>query len=51
MIQAAEANKQKLQQQVQKLTGMVKCFRNITANPVNELLSRLKLDLNLFTGG
>jgi hypothetical protein len=51
MIQVAEVSKQTLQQQVQNLTGMVGCFRNIAANSVNEVLNRLELDLNLSTGG
>jgi hypothetical protein len=53
VIQAAEADKQILQQEVQNLTGMVEYFRNTTANSVNEVLNRLKLDLNLnlYTGG
>ncbi|KAL8643185.1 MAG: hypothetical protein Q9228_000170, partial [Teloschistes exilis] len=53
VIQAAEADKQILQQEVQNLTGMVEYFRNTTANSVNEVLNRLKLDLNLdlYTSG
>lgn len=52
VIQAAEADKQILQQEVQNLIGMVEYFRNTTANSVNEVLNRLKLDLNLnlYTG-
>ena len=51
VIQAAEVDKQILQQEVQNLTGMVEYFRNTIANSVNEVLNILKLDLNLYTGG
>jgi hypothetical protein len=51
IIQAAEVDKQTLQQQVQNPTGMVEYFRKITANSVNKVLNRLKLDVNLSTGG
>ncbi len=46
VIQAAEVDKQVLQQEVQNLTSMVEYFRN-TTNSVNEVLDRLKVDLNL----
>jgi len=48
IIQAAEVDKEILQQEVQNLSGMVEYFRHTTANSVNEVLTRLKLDLNLF---
>ena len=51
IVQAAEVDKQMLQQELQNLTDMVEHFRNTTANSVNEVLNRLKLDLNLYTGG
>ena len=51
VIQAAEVDKQILQQEVQNLTGIVEYFRNTTANSVNKVLNRLKLDLNLYTSG
>ncbi len=50
IIQAAEMDKQILQQQVQNLTGMVEYFRNTTVKSVDEFINRLKLDLNLSTG-
>ena len=46
VTQAAKVDKQILQQEVQNLTGMVEYFRN-TTNSVNEVLDRLKVDLNL----
>ena len=51
MIQAAEADKHILQQEVQNRTAMVEYFRHTTATSVNEVLTRLKLDLSLFGGG
>ncbi|KAK3169330.1 hypothetical protein OEA41_008713 [Lepraria neglecta] len=51
IIQAAEVDKQMLQQEVQNLTGMVEYFRNTIANSVHEVLKRLKLDLSLYTSG
>lgn len=49
IIQAAEMNKQLLQQQVQILTNMIEYFKNTTVKSVNKFINRLKLDLNLFT--
>jgi len=49
-IQAAEMNKQALQQEVQNLTGVIECLRHITVKSVDKFLNRLKLDLNLFIG-
>ena len=49
-IQAAEMDKQILQQEVQSLTGVIECLRNTTAKSVDEFLHRLKLDLSFFTG-
>jgi len=51
IIQAAEMDKQTLQQEVQNLTGIVEYLRNTTVKSVDEFLNRLKLDLNLFTDG
>jgi len=48
-IQAAEMDKQTLQQEIQSLTGVVEHLRNTTVKSVDEFLHRLKLDLNLFT--
>ena len=50
ITQAAEMDKQLLQQQVQNLTSMVKYFRNTTVKSVNEFISKLMLDLNPQTG-
>ena len=50
LIQAADMEKQLLQQQVLSLTGMVEYLRNTTVNSVDEFISRLKLDLSLFRG-
>lgn len=47
--QAAEIEKQTLQQQVQSLIDMGEYFRNTTTNSVNEFVNKLKLDLNLST--
>ena len=49
IIQAAEVDKQMLQQEVQNLTGIVEYFRHTIAN--SEVLNRLKLDLSLYTSG
>lgn len=49
IMQAAEVNKQILQQQVQNLTGMVEYFKNTTVKSVDEFINKLKLDLNLCT--
>lgn len=46
ITQAAEMDKQLLQQQVQNLTSMVKYFKNTTVKSVNEFVSKLMLDLN-----
>ncbi len=50
-IQAAEMDKQALQQEVQNLTGVIECLRHTTVKSVDKFLNRLKLDLNLFIGG
>ena len=47
MIQAAQAGEQILQQKVQELSNVVDRFKTTTALSVNEVLNRLKLDLNL----
>jgi len=49
-LQAAEMNKQALQQEVQNLKDVIECLRHITVKSVDEFLNRLKLDLNLFIG-
>jgi hypothetical protein len=49
IVQAAEMDKQLLQQQVQNLTGMVEYVRNTTVKSVNELTSKLMLDLSFRT--
>ena len=49
-IQAAEMDKQTLQQEVQSLTGVIEYLRNQTVKSVDEFLHRLKLDLSCFTG-
>ncbi len=46
VIQAAEIDKRRLQQDVQNLTGVVELLRITTVKSVDEFLSRLKLDLN-----
>ena len=51
VIQAAEIDEQMLQQDVQNLTGVVEYLRNTTVKSVDEFLHKLKLDLNLSTGG
>ena len=50
MVQEAEMEKQILQQQVQTLTDMIEYFKSTTVKSVDEFISRLKLDLNLFPG-
>ena len=40
-----------LQQDVQNLTDVIEALRTTTVKSVNEFLYKLKLDLNLFTGG
>ena len=47
-IQAAEMDKQALQQEVQNLTGVIEYLRNTAVKSVDEFLHRFKLDLNLF---
>ena len=49
LIQAAERDKQILQQDVQNLTGAVEASRTTTVKSVNKFLHKLKLDLNLYT--
>lgn len=51
VIQAAEIDKRRLQQDVQNLTGVVEFLRSTTVKSVDEFLSRLKLDLNGTTDG
>lgn len=49
ITQAAEMDKQTLQQEVQSLTGVVEHLRRTTVKSVEDFLHRLKLDLDLFT--
>jgi len=49
ITQAAEMDKQTLQQEVQSLTGVVEHLRRTTVKSVEDFLYRLKLDLDLFT--
>jgi len=51
IIQAAEMDKQALQQEVQTLTGVIEYLRHTTVKSIDKFLNRLKLDLNLFIGG
>ena len=46
-LQAAEKDKQSLQQEVQTLTGTLNFFRQTTCRSVDEFLNRLKLELDL----
>lgn len=50
-MQAAEMDKQMLQQTVQNLAGVVEFLRITTVKSVDEFLNRLKLDLNCTTNG
>ncbi|KAK3166759.1 hypothetical protein OEA41_009884 [Lepraria neglecta] len=50
-MQAAEADKQALQQEVQTLKGVTEYLRQTAVKSVDEFLNRLKLDLDLFSGG
>ena len=51
VIEAAETDKHRLNQDVQNLTGVVEFLRSATVKSVDEFLSRLKLDLNRITHG
>ncbi len=51
IAQAAEMDKQMLQEEVQELQGMLKLLRHTTSKSVKEFLNRLQLDLNLPTSG
>ncbi len=51
VIQAAEMDKQMLQQDVQNLSGVVEFLGNTIVKTVDEFLNRLKLEMNLFTEG
>lgn len=50
-VQAAEMDKQMLEQTVQNLAGVVEFLRITTVKSVDEFLNRLKLDLNCTTNG
>jgi hypothetical protein len=50
-MQAAEMDKQMLEQTVQNLAGVVEFLRITTVKSVDEFLNRLKLDLNCTTNG
>ena len=51
VIEAAEADKHRLNQDVQNLTGVVESLRSATVKSVDEFLNRVKLDLNCITDG
>lgn len=51
IVQAAETDKQLLQQKVQKLQGMLDFLRHTTSNAVTEFLHRLRLDQSLPSSG
>ena len=51
LIQAADIEKESLQQQVLSLTGIVEYLRNTMVNSVDEFISRFKLDLSLIRSG
>ena len=46
-VQAAETDKQLLQQEVQELQGTLDLLRHTTSNAVTEFLHRLRLDQSL----
>ena len=46
-IQAAEEDKQRLEQQVQSLTRLVEYVKNTTAQSVDDFMNKLKVDLSL----
>ncbi|KAL2050910.1 hypothetical protein ABVK25_008808 [Lepraria finkii] len=46
LLQAADAERQLLYQQILSLTGMVEYFKDTTVNSVDEFISKLKLDLS-----
>ena len=50
-IQAAEMDKQTLQQEAQSLTGIVEFLRNTTIQSVDEFRNSLKLDLKILNDG
>ena len=50
IIQAADLDRQLLQQQMQDLRGMIAYFKDTTRTAVDDFIARLKLDLGLFTG-
>lgn len=49
IVQAFDVDKQKSQQEVQAIAGILGYFRNTTVK--DEFTNRLKLDLNFFAGG
>ena len=49
VIQAAEMEKEMLQQQVQCLTDIVEYFKTTAAQLMEDFTNRLKLDLSIFT--
>lgn len=51
MSHAAEVDKQRLQQEVQKLQDMLEFLRHTTSKSVDDFLNQLKLDLNPPIGG
>lgn len=49
LLQAADAERQLLYQQILSLTGMVEYLKDTTVNSVEEFISRLKLDLSIMS--
>ena len=50
IIRAIETDKQKLQQEVQTLIGVVEHFKSTTVKSLDEFTNKLKFDLHLFAG-
>lgn len=48
IVRAIETDKQKLQQEVQTLTGVVEHFKSTTVKSLDQFRNKLKLDLHLF---
>lgn len=47
-IETAEMDKQNLQQEKQNLIAMIEYYKSVTAKTVDEFLSKLNLDLNVY---
>ena len=50
IARAVEIDKEKLQQEVQNLTGVVEHFKSTTVNSLDDFTNKLKFDLKLFAG-